>query len=179
MSELEMQYMTSRDATAVYEAMQTVRAQLEQKELYIADELPYIRACITCRGFGVKAVCEGKLAGFLLVSFPSETDEEHLGHDICLNPEEFSHVAYIDSAAVLPEYRGRGLQRKMIEFAERSVRLEGYRYLLATVSPDNRYSLRNLNVLGYETVCRSVKYGGFERCVMCKVRSSAARPGLV
>ncbi len=174
MSAIEIQYMALEDAPAVYEIMQTVSAQLERKELYAADDLSFIRECIMHRGFGVKAVCEEEMAGFLLVYIPSVTDDEHLGFDIRLNPEEFSRVAYMDSAAVLPEYRGRGLQRKMIEFAEQSGRLGNYRYLLATVSPDNLYSLRNLKALGYETVCRCVKYGGLDRYVMQKIRNRAA-----
>ena len=93
-----------------------------------------------------------------------------MGHYLHLPPGELEKVAYMDSAAVLPQYRGRGLQRSMIEFAERSERLTGYRYLMATVSPDNPYSLRNLRQLDYDIVCRCEKYGGKERYVVAKIK---------
>lgn len=168
MSEFQLEYMTPEDVTAVYDIMQAVKAKLENPEIYCTDTKEYIAECLNSHGFGVKAQYAGRIAGFLLVYFPSPGEKEHMGHYLKLEEQELSKVAYMDSAAVLPEYRGRGLQREMLVFAEKSVRLSEYRYLMATVSPENPYSLKNLQDAGYEILCRCEKYGGLSRFIMWK-----------
>ena len=50
----------------------------------------------------------------------------------------------MDTAAVAPLYRGHHLQDRMMEVCEEEMKKRGMRYLLATVHPDNPYSLSNV-----------------------------------
>ncbi len=54
---------------------------------------------------------------------------------------QLAKVAIMDSAAVSREFRGNGLQGKMLEAAEKELDTEKYTYLMCTVHPMNRYSL--------------------------------------
>lgn len=65
----------------------------------------------------------------------------------------------MDSAAVYPEYRGQGLQKRLLEEAEKEIRRAGKRILLCTVHPDNPYSLQNVLKQGYTIQKRAEKYG--------------------
>ena len=56
--------------------------------------------------------------------------------------EEWEHWANADSAVVHPDWRGNGLQRKLLEAALPLVR-PGIVGIGATVSPENQYSLNN------------------------------------
>ena len=74
----------------------------------------------------------------------------------------------MDSASVLPEHRGHGLECKMIAFAETLVDISKYCYSFATVSPENTASLKSLKRNGYQVMTTKEKYEGLIRCVMMK-----------
>ena len=156
------------DAGEIYRVMHDVKEALEDKELYCADEMPYILENIENKGFTVKA-CDntGHIMGFLIVHFPKE-EADNLGHYLDLDDEACKKVAYMDSIAVLPECRGMGLQQKLLAYAESAEQMRPYQYLMATVSPKNPYSLRNFETMGYQIVCKVQKYNAWDRYVLCK-----------
>lgn len=148
---------------AVYDA-------LEQKEWFAADNADYTYHMLKeGNGIGYKALEEasGETAGIFLVTFPGNS-EENLGRDIGLAEEELPFVAHMDSAAVLPGYRGVGLQKRLMEHAETEMKAQGYRYLMCTVHPENKYSRQNVTSQGYEMVKTAIKYGGYERGIFLK-----------
>lgn len=158
------------DATKIYRVMHKVKDSLTDKELYLADDLAYIQNTLTHRGFGLKACDDANhIIGFLLVHFP-EDEPDHLGHFLNLPQEERRKTAYMDSVAILPDFRGMGLQRKLLLTAESAELLLPYRYLMATVSPKNPHSLQNFLRLNYRIVCKTIKPNGWERFVLCKIR---------
>lgn len=79
------------------------------------------------------------------------------------------------SEGPLPEYRGNGLQRKLVRIGERRAFADGYREGYATVSPKNKYSLDNMLALGYSVVCEAAKYGSM-RLILHKRMSSPTTP---
>ncbi len=144
---------------------------LEKKEWFSADNAEYIdRMMKEGRGMGYKAVEteSGATAGVFHVTFPG-LSEENLGRDIGLEEEKLDLVAHMDSVAVLPEYRGHGLQMKLMQTAERELEGMGIRYLMCTVHPDNGYSRRNMVRQGYRAVKKVFKYGGYEREIFLKM----------
>ena len=71
-----------------------------------------------------------------------------------------NNVLLVDSIMVAEEYRGRGLQRKILDFLFGRAQVLGVRALVATVHPDNVYSVNNFVKLGYEIVGKKKIHGG-------------------
>lgn len=97
----------------------------------------------------------GQLAAVFSIIRPGLRDF-NLGHEIGLEEGDLRRVVHMDTAAVHPDFRGLGLQRRMMAEAERV--LTG-RILLCTIHPDNRYSLQNALKLGYRIEKRVGRYG--------------------
>ena len=81
-------------------------------------------------------------------------------------------VAHLEIAVVSPEFRGNSLQYKLLVEAQRILK-NGWneleiRYLMATVHPENVYSLRNVERFGMKIAADVKKYGGKRRFVMWK-----------
>lgn len=82
--------------------------------------------------------------------------EWSLGYELGLDLAALPRVTHMDTAAVHPDFRGLGLQRRLMRVAEQTLR---GRILLCTIHPDNRYSLRNAQALGYRIEKRIERYG--------------------
>ncbi len=166
------------DVEMLSDIMEAVTAGMEKPEWFISDDLPYITEHIGSipiekkdLGFILKAVVRenGKeyIAGFFMVDFPGVT-ERNLGTYLNMTRNEQEQVAHMDSVVILPQYRGHGLQYKLMEAAEKIIREEtDYRILLATVHPDNKYSLRNALAHGF-TVAAEVTKCTYRRYIMRK-----------
>lgn len=109
----------------------------------------------------------GQLAGMFFVVLPG-MEEENLGYDIGMQGRQLYECAIMDTVVVLPEYRGMHLQYEMMQTAERKLRKEGYRYLLCTVHPENKFSRENVKRQGYKKMLTKEKYGGFLRDIWMK-----------
>lgn len=156
-------------ADEIYQLMQTVYNQLDNKSLYVCDTPEYVKAHIEDMGFTVIASNEdSEMVACFMVRYPGQ-EEDNLGRDLGLNQEELNRVVHMESAVVLPEYRGRGLQRAMLKYAEERIDQSKYRYLMATVSPDNPHSYHSLEKSGYELKLTKEKYGGFMRRIYMKI----------
>lgn len=172
----EIKRAVPKEAEGLYEIMQLVADGMEHPEWFVQDDLTYIQAHMghmplqkQDAGFILKAVDEaGNTAGFFMVAFPGLTGK-NLGHHLELKQKQLLTVAHMDSVVILPEFRGNGLQYKLIQKAEEVLREEtDYRIFMATVHPDNTYSLQNVLSLGYEVVAEALKYGGYRRYILKK-----------
>ena len=81
---------------------------------------------------------------------------------------EWEHWANADSVIVHPDWRGNGLQRKLLEAALPLVR-PGIVGIGATVSPENQYSLNNALACGFVIADRREMYGGYDRYLLKKM----------
>ena len=153
------------------DVIDSVWRSLENREWFSADNAEYIDHMMReGRGIGYKAVEteSGVTAGVFHVTFPG-LSEENLGRDIGFGEDKLDLVAHMDSVAVLPEYRGYGLQVRLMQTAERELERLGIRYLMCTVHPDNGYSRQNVVRQGYRAVKKALKYGGYEREIFLKI----------
>lgn len=119
---------------------------------------------------GYKAVdtITHKMAGIFTIVFPGK-ETFNLGYDLGMTEDELLKVVHMDTAAILPEYRGHGLQKYFMEMIEEELRQEGYRYLCCTAHPDNKYSCNNILANGYQVMMTKEKYGGFLRHIFLKM----------
>ena len=150
--------------------IRTVYNSMEQVDWFAADNDEYTREMLSSgKGTAFLAIEEkiAALAAVFMVTYPGHS-EENLGLDIGLPAGSLSLVAHMDSAAVLPAYRGHHLQRRLMEHAEAHLQSKGYRYLCCTIHPDNKYSLNSALSLGYKIMTTCEKYGGYLRAVLMK-----------
>lgn len=110
---------------------------------------------------------EHELVGVFALAFPG-FDEENLGRDIGLADAELSLVAHMDIAAVRTSFRGHGIQKMLMQMAEKDASALGFRYLMCTIHPDNAASMKSALSLGYEVALTKKKYGGLVRNILLK-----------
>ncbi len=78
-----------------------------------------------------------------------------------------NNVILIDSVMIREDFRGYGLQRQILDYLynrAKELNLDG---LVATVHPDNTYSLNNFLYCGYEIINKLTLHGG-DRYVVFK-----------
>lgn len=158
------------DARAIAEVIQTVYVSMENKDWYVADNEEYTTRMLEeglGQGYVAREKASGSIAGILLITYPGDS-KENLGHDIDFSKEQCLATVHMDSAAVLPAYRGNHLQQRLMQTAEEDLRREGYQYLMCTVHPDNRFSRGNVERLGYRLMKVKEKYGGYQRGIFLK-----------
>ena len=136
---------------------------------FVSDDTEYVRRHVDEQGFILVAKADQEeIVGFLVIDFPGIC-EGNLGVYRNLEPEALLRVVHMDSAAVLPEFRGNHLQERLFRVAEEILdQMPWYRYRMCTVHPENRYSLNNLERLGYRVLTEAYLYGGLPRYVMWK-----------
>lgn len=155
---------------SIISLIRTVYNSMLQADWFAADNDEYTREMLSSgKGTAFIAIEEktAALAAVFMVTYPGHSDE-NLGLDIGLSADSLSLVAHMDSAAVLPAYRGHHLQRRLMEHAENYLCSKGYRYLCCTIHPENKYSLNSALSLGYEVKTTCEKYGGYLRAVLMK-----------
>ncbi len=160
----------AQDAGEIAEVIQTVYSQMEHKEWFVADAAEYfIRVLSSGKASGFKAVDmqTGATAGVLATYYPGE-EKENMGRDVGLSEAQCALAAHMDTMAVLPAYRGHHLQYQLMMAAEQELYRKGYRYLLASVHPDNHASKNTMLHAGYRIMATKEKYGGYLRHIMLK-----------
>lgn len=133
---------------------QQVRNTMNNKEMFAIDsreEFCEIYNSGNMVMFG--SFDKNKLMGEFCYSIP----ENGLGYGAYsgLNIEPGT-VVHMDSCAILEEYRGLGLQKKMLLVAEEDIRNQypNIKHIFAIAHPDNIYSCANLINCGYEELIR-------------------------
>lgn len=157
-----------QDAEAIHTIMVEVSNALPDPSIYVCDDLDYVKAQLSGNGFGVVA-CDAaeRIVGSFIFRFPGMS-QDNLGRDIQFAEEELSYVVHTESCVVLPSHRGQNLQLKMLQYAEQLVDYNKYKYMLATVSPENPASYKTLEKAGYAHITTKEKYGGLVRRIYQK-----------
>lgn len=134
---------------------------------YAIDDRDFVCRHINDEGVTLLAFCKCEITGFMIVRFPKLNDD-NLGQYISLDNEELLKVAHMESVAIDKRYIGLKLQQKLMIAAEKSIDKSGYKYIMATAHPDNKYSVNNFKVLNYKVVAEDIKYGGLKRIIFVK-----------
>lgn len=158
---------TENDIPEIMGIMNAKPSGKTKPEWYITDEEDAVRKCLCEQGFILVAQTDlDVIAGFFIVKYPER--EENLGKYLDFTDEQLEKVVLMDSVAILPEFRGNGLQGILVKWAEEKIDPARFRYLMCTVHPDNVYSLHNMQKLGYEVKKTVTCYGNNIRNVLLK-----------
>ena len=167
-NDVVMKVASKEDVKKIYSLMQKVYNELEDKTLFVLDPLEYVKTQLTKEGFGVIACDkEERIVAVFIIRYP-DLAEDNLGRDIGLKDGQLKEVVHMESVVVLPEYRGRGLQLKMLQYAEKLIDTKNYKYFMATVSPDNPASYQSFEKNGYKYMVTKEKYHGLVRKIYLK-----------
>lgn len=157
------------DLPVIEQVQQKVMESLPEKAALQALTTEEFLFILNERGLLVGAFVEEELIGFRALLIP-EIDEEHLGWDIGLPPEELQKVIYQEISVVLPEYRGNRLQQKLAEVIMKELPNleEEFRYVCCTVAPMNIPSLKDKFMQAMHIAALKEKYVGLKRYVLVK-----------
>lgn len=136
-----------------------VREGMEHKEWFYLDPPEDVMEMMADGTMQLWVAMDGsRLAAAFSILTPGFA-ENNYGYDLGFTEEELLRVINMDSAAVHPDYRGFGLQKKLMLTAEQELYGAGERILLCTVHPDNRFSLQNVLNQGYAIQKKLEKHG--------------------
>ncbi len=150
---------TLEDTEDFLRLVRLVRQGMENRDWFYLDPPEDVRAMMADGSMAFWAAMEeDTMAGVFSILMPG-LETYNYGRELNFSQEALLRVVHMDTAAVHPDYRGLGLQRRLMEEAERYAATLGNRILLTTVHPENRYSLENILSLGYTLVRELPMYG--------------------
>lgn len=156
---------TPADAPAFFALQNEVRAAMPHPEQFVPDTLEHLTGYLTddlCLG----AFDGQRLGAYFILRYCGESEHNYAAF-LDVPRAEWQHWANADSAVVHPDWRGNGLQRRLLEAALPLLR-PGITAIGATVSPENRYSLNNALACGFSIAARREMYGGYDRYLLVK-----------
>ena len=171
-NQIKIRMAKETDAENIIRVMEKVSHNMPHADWFVAGGREYIESHIEEDGFiylaeAFLAEDAPEVAGFFVVDFPGDS-EHNLGLDIGFTSEQCRRVVHMDTAVVAEGWRGLGLQAKLMDACEKELSHRGWEYLLATIHPDNIYSLNNALNGGYQVMATKEKYGGKLRHIMMK-----------
>ena len=166
--QLTLEQLTEKDLEAIMNLQQEVLEALVDKMLYLPFSEEEIREHFLGRGEIIGYCNEEKELVALAIYVQKGDHSSNYGYDLGMTAEEVVQVGHVDTVLVVPDYRGYGLQGKLMQELER-IAIDGNTPVLcATASPANPFSVDNFLKLGYEIGTRKLKYGGMDRYVLIK-----------
>lgn len=175
MTEVQREVWHSRDGDG-----RTDFDRRDVRDFFVISDLERVRHKLASPdGFGY--VAEAGAAGdagmsrvvaYHLAEMLSADDPDSLGRLAGIPESGMGCVAEMDSVAVLPAWRGLGLQRGLAALCEEEATQCGCRHLVATVHPRNAHSLGNFLAMGYR-VAAQVEFDVPES----RVLSDSSAPG--
>lgn len=166
MDDFQVRKAQYNDVPEIMNIINVTVENLPNKNMFYADTKEFVEEHIEEKGFSLVATTEDKIAGYILVRFPKQ-DDDNLGKHVKENID-LNKVAHMESTAVLPEFRNNGIQKLLLQKAEENLKETDYCYYMGTVDPNNEYSLRTLVGRKYNIIDTVEKYGGLRRNIMYK-----------
>lgn len=146
-----------------------VYESLENKEIFHPNTLEDNVTILDAGGHILGVFFERQLIAFRIVDIPG-LERPNLGRDLNFDEEELKKVAIFDTTVVHPDFRGHGFQKKTLLKSREILLDQNYRHGLATVSPNNLYSVRNLLKAGFVIRQLKKKYGEIDDAIDGKLR---------
>lgn len=148
---------TNKDLEDILNIQQEAFELLNNSTILRKNSPETLLECLTKPNITLGAWYNGELAGFAVMIFPEP--EENLADDLINIPCKNLKFANYKLCIVKEKFRGNSLQyelgKRLIEIAQNS----GVQILCCTVSPENPYSIRNVEKLGFSYNRTLPKYG--------------------
>ena len=158
---------TPEDAALFVNFLDEIKSEMQQKDWLYLDPPELVQAMMSDGIMDLwLAMDESRVAAVFSVLHPG-LESYNYGYDLDFTEQELLKVVHMDTAAVHKDYRGLGLQGRMVQIAEKSLAGQGSKILMCTVHPENQFSLNNMLRQGYEIQRRVEKYGS-ERFILQK-----------
>ena len=158
---------TMEDTEQFIKLLNHVKQNMEHKEWLYLDSPDEVREMMKAGTMSLWVAMDGKRMVGAFDTLNPKLAPFNYGYILGLDDIDLLRVVNMDTAVVHPDYRGHGLQKRMMQQAELELAESGKHILLCTVHPHNYYSLNNLLSQGY-TICKTVKLYGSERHLMRK-----------
>ncbi len=156
---------TDADLDAIMALQETVYNALENKELFVTSSREENAVNLVEPNFILGCFNGEQLIAYCSLAVPGENND-NLGWDLGWQPEKVRSCARLDTVAVHPDYRGGIQQRLMHRALAFAAENRCIQCILTTVSPQNKYSLHNVQAMGFEILMKKLKYGGKERFIL-------------
>ena len=157
---------TKDDLPAIMALQEDVMLQLPREDIFVVTTEEEFRETLE------NDYCIAAFSGRRMVMFSNmilgRPTSRHLGFQLGYDEEQIARSVIYDTTFVAPDTRGFGLQRLAAWFTDREARSIGAAEAIATVSPMNPASCRNILANGFRVDSRREMYGGLDRLVMKK-----------
>lgn len=161
---IEIRRGTEQDTESFIDLMAFVRQSMDHKEWLYLDPPEDVREMMKNGTMSLWVAMDGDhMVGAFDVLHPG-LESYNYGYVLGYSKEELQLVVNMDTAVVHPDYRGSGLQKKLMQYAEETLSMEGKHILMCTVHPDNHFSLNNVLSQGYAIQKTTAMYGSVGMC---------------
>lgn len=144
----------SQDFDAWVALRNTVLATLPDPDLYVREdhEENFFQAHLSPSGEVIGVFVDEALIAYAMIELPGKQEAHNLGHVIGLDPAQQGMVAHLSSCMVLPQWRGRQLQRTLLSARLGLAQACGRPLCMALVSLLNHRSRHNMLRQGLRVV---------------------------
>ena len=127
---------TLADTEAYIRLLREVKDAMENQEWFFLDPPDTVREMMADGSMQLWVAEDGeRLVGGFDLLLPGLEDYSY-GYDLNFDEEQLLRVVQMDTAAVHPDYRGLGLQKRLMEQAQQQIPAGSI--LLCTIHPDNQ-----------------------------------------
>lgn len=151
------------DLEALLHLQEMVYEALPDKSQLRLNTREMLAGCLqaphTCLG-----TFDGKELVAIAILYVPNDETEDIAH--CINITQ--RAANLKLVLVDPRFRGLGLQQKLMNMLEQEAVGQHFEVLCCTCSPDNRFSISNVESCGYMFAATQEKYGGLKRNIYYK-----------
>ncbi len=151
------------DTTQILQLRNAIWDALEDKTLF-AQSSDFCISESLKNGFGFGVWQENKLVACIICRCQDGEYAELLQY----SGQQKEKTVELEDVFVNQQHRGQGLQKYLIQQAETYARKIDKSIILATVSPQNLFSIRNFENMGYDVVKSCMIYENLERYILQK-----------
>lgn len=151
----------------IVELQEIAFAHIDNSDILRRNTPETFLKCLQPPHYTIGAYRNNELIAFAILYIGGNTSE-NIGIDIGASESELEFIANVKLIIVKPEFRGNSLQIQLVSELEKYAKDKGYKTLCATVSPDNLFSMRNFELMGYALHSCKLKYDGLKRNIYYK-----------